>query len=97
MDRAFTKRPEAAWPSTLPQPAQVMEVRSENERTRTLVLDLSLDAQPGQFVMVWLPGIDEKPFSLAGAHLGRAAGSGPGIFGRAVGTCRPFTKRYKAE
>lgn len=27
-------------------------------------LDLRIRAQPGQFVMVWLPRVDEKPFSL---------------------------------
>ena len=30
----------------------------------TLILDGALPAQPGQFVMVWLPGIEERPFSI---------------------------------
>jgi dihydroorotate dehydrogenase electron transfer subunit len=39
----------------------------ENPRTVTLVLDGALDdAKPGQFCMLWLPGLDEKPFSIAG-------------------------------
>jgi dihydroorotate dehydrogenase electron transfer subunit len=42
------------------------EVREDNYRTRTLVFDRSMPVQPGQFVMVWLPGIDEKPYSVAG-------------------------------
>ncbi|MCX8182231.1 MAG: tRNA-dihydrouridine synthase [Candidatus Methanomethyliaceae archaeon] len=33
--------------------------------SRVLVLDGSIDAVPGQFVFLWLPGIGEKPFSLA--------------------------------
>lgn len=33
--------------------------------TRVLVLDGSLKALPGQFVFVWIPGVGEKPFSLA--------------------------------
>jgi len=33
--------------------------------TRVLVLDGAIDALPGQFVFLWLPGIGEKPFSLA--------------------------------
>ena len=45
----------------------VAEVRVENARTRTLVLGGSLPARPGQFVMVWLPGVGEKPYSVAGA------------------------------
>lgn len=32
---------------------------------RTFTLDGSFGARPGQFLMVWLPGIDEKPFSVA--------------------------------
>jgi len=30
-----------------------------------VVLEGDIDAQPGQFVMVWLPNISEKPFSIA--------------------------------
>ena len=36
----------------------------ENYRTRTLTFDQSLAGQPGQFVMVWLPGIGEKPYCI---------------------------------
>ena len=45
----------------------VVETRSLNHRTKTLILDRDLPAQPGQFAMVWLPGVDERPYSLAGA------------------------------
>lgn len=46
---------------------QVGEVRIENEKTRTLILDAALDGvQPGQYVMAWLPGLDERPFSISG-------------------------------
>ncbi len=45
----------------------VVETRSLNYRTKTLILDRDLPAQPGQFAMVWLPGVDERPYSLAGA------------------------------
>jgi dihydroorotate dehydrogenase electron transfer subunit len=51
----------------LPSPYRIVAVEPENENTKTWILDGRLDAQPGQFVMVWLPQIDEKPFSLAGA------------------------------
>ena len=52
----------------LPQAMQIVEIRAENEQTKTIVLDGALEAVPGQFVMVWLPGVNEKPFSLAGAN-----------------------------
>jgi dihydroorotate dehydrogenase electron transfer subunit len=51
------------------QTCTVIENRKENYRTRTLVLDQPLaGARAGQFVMVWLPGIGEKPFSVAAAE-----------------------------
>jgi len=45
---------------------RIQEKRLENADTCSLVMDGSLpDALPGQFVMAWLPGIDERPFSLS--------------------------------
>ena len=46
--------------------ALVVDRIQENPKTITLVLDLALAARPGQFCMLWLPGVDEKPFSIAG-------------------------------
>ena len=51
----------------LPRPYRVARVITENQATRTWVLEGRLEAAPGQFVMAWLPRIDEKPFSLADA------------------------------
>jgi dihydroorotate dehydrogenase electron transfer subunit len=52
---------------SLPRAARIVDVMAENANTRTMVLDVHLEAEPGQFVMVWLPGVDEKPFSLVDA------------------------------
>lgn len=52
----------------LPHAYHIEHVIEENEATRTYLLDGNMEAMPGQFVMAWLPGIDEKPFSLADAH-----------------------------
>ena len=52
------------FPIQLPRAARLVEIRPENYRTKTFVLDVSIDAAPGQFAMLWLPGLDEKPFSL---------------------------------
>ncbi len=49
----------------LPQPARIVERLVENPRTVTLVLDTPLECAPGQFAMIWLPGLDEKPFSIS--------------------------------
>lgn len=49
----------------LPRVACVAERIVENPRTITLALDAKLSCHPGQFAMLWLPGLDEKPFSVA--------------------------------
>lgn len=54
--------------SSLPQIARITSIANETAKVKTLALDLSLEAEPGQFVMVWLPGLDEKPFSLVQAE-----------------------------
>lgn len=54
--------------ASLPQVARITDKTNESAKVRTLVLDLHLEAEPGQFVMVWLPGLDEKPFSLVQAE-----------------------------
>lgn len=48
----------------LPVAAPIISITRDNYRTKTFTLDMKLDARPGQFIMVWLPGFDEKPFSL---------------------------------
>ena len=51
--------------NTLPRAVTIKEVRVETEQVKTFVLDISVGAKPGQFVNVWIPGLDEKPFSVA--------------------------------
>lgn len=55
----------AWWAGGRPRALRVVRVDSESPRVKTLVLDARVEAQPGQFVMAWLPGYEEKPFSLA--------------------------------
>ena len=43
----------------------VTAVHQVNNNTVWITLDKNMDAVPGQFVMVWLPGVGEKPFSIA--------------------------------
>lgn len=46
-------------------PFRLIQKREENAQTNTLVFDQPLiGAQPGQFVMLWLPGVGEKPYSI---------------------------------
>lgn len=44
----------------------IQEVRSEAPLIRTFRLDKQLDPAPGQYVMVWIRGVDEVPMSFSG-------------------------------
>jgi len=47
------------------RPASIIEMRSETPTQCTIVLDWDPKVLPGQFVMVWLPGIDEVPMGFS--------------------------------
>jgi dihydroorotate dehydrogenase electron transfer subunit len=51
--------------SRLPRTYRIKAIKQETEMVRTYTFDGSLGAKPGQFVMVWLPGVDEVPMSVA--------------------------------
>ncbi len=44
---------------------RITEIFDEAKDARTFFLDSHLKAKPGQFVMVFIPGIGEKPFSVS--------------------------------
>jgi len=72
-------------PTTLlPRRYTIAGIRQETPAVRRYVLDGALDAGPGQFVMAWLPGIDEKPFSLMAADPVTLAVAGVGRFTEAL-------------
>lgn len=49
----------------LPIVVPIRHIQVETRWIRTFVLDTEVpEAEPGQFVMLWLPGVDEKPFSI---------------------------------
>ncbi len=47
--------------------AVIKSIAQETPSIKSFYLDCSMDAGPGQFAMAWLPGIDEKPFTLTAA------------------------------
>lgn len=51
---------------------RIAKVVEETSIHKTFFLDLKMEAEPGQFVMVWIPGIDEVPMSLS--YIGEATG-----------------------
>jgi dihydroorotate dehydrogenase electron transfer subunit len=47
-----------------PRIVKLLEKKKETELVTTLRFDDDADAGPGQYVMVWVPGVDEIPMSL---------------------------------
>ncbi|MCS7059649.1 MAG: dihydroorotate dehydrogenase electron transfer subunit [Anaerolineae bacterium] len=48
--------------------SRIVDIRRETPLVKTFVLDCAIDAEPGQFILLWLPGVDEKPMSIAGMN-----------------------------
>lgn len=49
----------------LPVTHRIASVKRETVHVQTFTFATSLGARPGQFIMVWLPGMDEIPMSVA--------------------------------
>ena len=51
-----------------PHSVRISEINQENERAMTIVFHISkpyFDFAPGQFLMIWVPGVDEIPMSIS--------------------------------
>lgn len=44
---------------------RILKVIRENTKVKSFILDGQINALPGQYVMVWIPGKNEKPFGVA--------------------------------
>ncbi len=44
---------------------KIKKIIDEADDFKTFIFDYDLKALPGQYVMVWIPGVDLKPFSVA--------------------------------
>ncbi len=49
----------------LPFPVTITRVVQESPNVTTIYFDHTFSSEPGQFVMVWAPGIDEIPMALS--------------------------------
>ena len=43
---------------------KIVNIVNEAKNIKTFTFDMKLNAKPGQFIMMWIPEIDEKPFSI---------------------------------
>lgn len=44
---------------------KIKKIVKENQNVKTFFLDGKINYKPGQFIMLWIPGVDEKPYSLS--------------------------------
>lgn len=42
----------------------IKEIKDEVKDIKTFYFDFELKSKPGQFVMLWIPDVDQKPFSI---------------------------------
>ena len=49
----------------MPAAVTITKIVEETPSIRTFVFDREIAARPGQFVMVWVPGVDEVPMALS--------------------------------
>ncbi|MBS7635645.1 dihydroorotate dehydrogenase electron transfer subunit [Candidatus Bathyarchaeota archaeon] len=49
---------------------RILRIKPENPYVKTITFkdELSSSADPGQFIMVWIPGVDEIPLSISSVH-----------------------------
>jgi len=48
----------------------IKKILIENERVKTFIFEHDMPFEPGQFVLTWIPGFDEKPFGLVSRKKG---------------------------
>lgn len=72
----------------------VEEVIVHHEGLKSFVFEQTFGIEPGQFVMLWIPGVDEKPFSVSDVRNGKIeiTAKAVGLFSRALMDCAPGTR-----
>ncbi len=48
----------------------IVDVVVHHEGLKSFLFEQTFEVEPGQFVMVWIPGLDEKPFSVSDVREG---------------------------
>ena len=51
--------------NSIPKILEVSDVVAEAKNMKSFFFKHSLDSRPGQFIMVWIPGLDEKPMAVS--------------------------------
>lgn len=64
--------------------AKIISIKEETPRVRTFTLNTTLKAKPGQYIMLWIPGVNEKPFGVVTNNPLRLSIANVGPFTREV-------------
>ena len=80
-----------ALPSHEMHTLPVEEVVVHHDELKSFLFRQTFDIEPGQFVMLWIPGLDEKPFSVSDVREGKIeiTAKAVGAFSRALMACQP--------
>jgi dihydroorotate dehydrogenase electron transfer subunit len=49
----------------IPQMLEISDVVQEGKNQKSFFFKHSIDLKPGQFMMIWIPGVDEKPMAVS--------------------------------
>lgn len=44
--------------------AHIIKIENETPKIKNFILDAEISGEPGQYIMVWLPRLNEKPFAV---------------------------------
>jgi len=72
----------------------IEQVIVHHDTLKSFLFPRTFDIEPGQFVLLWIPGLDEKPFSVSDVQGDRIeiTAKGVGSFSNALMQCRPGTR-----
>ena len=78
-------------PSHAMRSLPIQQVATHSAELKSFLFEQTFEAEPGQFVMLWIPGLDEKPFSVSDVREGKIeiTAKAVGPFSRALMECRP--------
>ncbi|KYK23672.1 hypothetical protein AYK21_01995 [Thermoplasmatales archaeon SG8-52-2] len=48
-----------------PEIVEILETKKENSKIKTIKIEFNGNINPGQFFMIWIPGVDEIPMSVS--------------------------------
>lgn len=93
-----------------PETVEITRTKDEAEGIKTVFIKSGIKPKPGQFVMLWIPGVDEKPYAVSsidekkkeagitvaaiGKFSGKLASMKPG---EKIGIRGPYGTSYKLE